>query len=722
MMCAEKYARMPADKPVCFLDFVSEYRFEIEIPLIQREFAFGREGEKKKRRSFIGDILKVAYGKKESLLLDFLFGTLDEDSGRRRFVPLDGQQRLTVLFLFAWYFAKKTLKPLGIAFRFPMRRMADSFVEHLVEQVNDCRADNPSVWLSRQPWFMPFWKQDATVSGMLTVLDEIHGQTDDSIRGSDEWLKYILFYVKPIPVAEMCTDNAYVKMNARGLPLSKWEKIKAKISESLTLAFDAGDVDDDCMRDWQKGLDGEWREKIEELAYAWLTNEKPKECKDKLRYVIDKADLAWVRLVNAVVALSAGKDLVIDRFVTDKVDVEDYAGVFGDRFLMLFPRVLNAISQNTSVFEYGWTKDRSRNLFWKQCLWSGCQGVNKKDEICDFGVEETLSRSLFRASSSYASILRLYVITRYVEKQLTHGLQEALLTVTRVLNLIDNSSIGKDKFFNVRSAIDAIFDSRDNIPEVKGLNCEQVEEETYKLNLCPGEYIALERNNFLQGSIDLFRYENGSGYSRDLYDFFVASFYADKGGAFDKSDESFRKILISATDGTFEKGDLIYPQIDSERWLRLFRSKAGRQAFRNMVAKVTRDDKDQKWGVVNAVFDDLNGDRISIRSGHLFFFTRDSWTKTARRVSYKNQEQRNIDLCEEWVRKYTEVLTLKERKGDEKLYLNVKELGNENPRVYRKGEDGDVCVGTLVEGKVSFVDCDCSSLQIDQQSSGSGAL
>lgn len=41
------------------------------------------------------------------LNLDFIYGSVEGDEQTRRFLPLDGQQRLTTLFLLHWYLAWK---------------------------------------------------------------------------------------------------------------------------------------------------------------------------------------------------------------------------------------------------------------------------------------------------------------------------------------------------------------------------------------------------------------------------------------------------------------------------------------------------------------------------------------------------------------------------------------------------------------------------------------
>jgi hypothetical protein len=73
---------------------------EIEIPLIQRDYAQGRTSPsvRKIRELFLGAIYGALTGG-SPLTLDFVYGEISE----KRFYPLDGQQRLTTLFLLHWY-------------------------------------------------------------------------------------------------------------------------------------------------------------------------------------------------------------------------------------------------------------------------------------------------------------------------------------------------------------------------------------------------------------------------------------------------------------------------------------------------------------------------------------------------------------------------------------------------------------------------------------------
>ena len=87
----------------------------VEIPIIQRDYAQGRLSklETEIRSDFVRALYKAlakpAADPSLPLDLDFVYGSV-ENAGRTAFCPLDGQQRLTTLFLLHWYLAWKDQK------------------------------------------------------------------------------------------------------------------------------------------------------------------------------------------------------------------------------------------------------------------------------------------------------------------------------------------------------------------------------------------------------------------------------------------------------------------------------------------------------------------------------------------------------------------------------------------------------------------------------------
>ena len=76
----------------------------IDIPIIQRDYAQGRENDEVTRiRSRFLDTLRRALMEDSPITLDFVYGEINDDG---YLIPLDGQQRLTTLFLLHWYVSK----------------------------------------------------------------------------------------------------------------------------------------------------------------------------------------------------------------------------------------------------------------------------------------------------------------------------------------------------------------------------------------------------------------------------------------------------------------------------------------------------------------------------------------------------------------------------------------------------------------------------------------
>ena len=88
---------------VTFESFIKENK-SIEIPIIQRDYVQGRGltiEEQDKREAFVTKLINaITDDKVKRCHLEFIYGVKNETS--KSFVPLDGQQRLTTLFLLHW--------------------------------------------------------------------------------------------------------------------------------------------------------------------------------------------------------------------------------------------------------------------------------------------------------------------------------------------------------------------------------------------------------------------------------------------------------------------------------------------------------------------------------------------------------------------------------------------------------------------------------------------
>lgn len=209
----------------------------VEIPIIQRDYAQGREDKLELRTNFLNS-LKSAIIEKTGINLDFIYGSISNDVMQ----PLDGQQRLTTLFLIHWYAAIKDSKLSGNSdllkkFTYETRTSSREFCVSLIEQSIDSLEQ--STILSREIrnsiWYFLNWDNDPTIDSMLRTLDDIHKMFYDvdnlwDILSEDKPL--ISFYYIELSNFGL-SDDLYIKMNARGKELTAFENFKATFEKYL---------------------------------------------------------------------------------------------------------------------------------------------------------------------------------------------------------------------------------------------------------------------------------------------------------------------------------------------------------------------------------------------------------------------------------------------------------------------------------------------------------
>ena len=208
---------------------------KIIIPIIQRDYAQGRTTSaiRRVRENFLSALYSAVTEK--PIVLDFIYGDLD-DAGI--LIPLDGQQRLTTLFLLHWYAARKEkiseskLRFLQ-DFSYETRPDARDFCAELINFQPTFDGKSLSEEIEDQAWFPLSWKKDPTVIAMLKMLDAI----DKKFSGAQNiWQALendaITFYFMPIKNMGL-TDEIYITMNSRGKLLTEFEHFKAEFKQRL---------------------------------------------------------------------------------------------------------------------------------------------------------------------------------------------------------------------------------------------------------------------------------------------------------------------------------------------------------------------------------------------------------------------------------------------------------------------------------------------------------
>lgn len=209
-------------------------KFRIEIPIIQRDYAQGRKGVGEIRRNFL-QALRDSFSDKKGIMLDFIYGSRVDDA----FQPLDGQQRLTTLFLLYLYIFKKERKPHDFLnkFSYETRISSRDFCAALVKnEINFQQEIKLSEIIIDSPWFFLSWKKDPTIDAMLRTLDDI----DNFFRNEENLFEnlssfsdcFIKFYCVELENIGL-TDDLYIKMNARGKLLTAFENFKASFQKRI---------------------------------------------------------------------------------------------------------------------------------------------------------------------------------------------------------------------------------------------------------------------------------------------------------------------------------------------------------------------------------------------------------------------------------------------------------------------------------------------------------
>ena len=227
--------------------------YEIRIPLIQRDYAQGREDDRSSRvrRDFLR-ALKEALTSEKTLHLDFIYGEKDG----RTFLPFDGQQRLTTLFLLHWYAG--LLDENAMPFTYEVRESARLFCRELRSRPHDGgfprNGEKLSGFIKDQCWFSPAWRHDPTIAAMLVMLDDMDATFRD-VPDLAQRLKEkepVRFFCEGVSNLGNSPEDIFIKMNARGRLLTDWEHFKAQFLPHLREKFPerAKDIADKLDNDW----------------------------------------------------------------------------------------------------------------------------------------------------------------------------------------------------------------------------------------------------------------------------------------------------------------------------------------------------------------------------------------------------------------------------------------------------------------------------------------
>ena len=235
--------------------------YRVVIPLIQRDYAQGRKDKRttEVRKKLLQDINTALIDTNVGPLdLNFIYGK----STNGKFIPLDGQQRLTTLFL-VYLFAYRDNDECDFLgnFSYETRKSSAKFFESLVEnrRIFFTKAKSPSEIIKDEPWFADSWQLDPTVQGALKTLDDISDSFDygfDYVSVlSDSSNQKLVFNFLDIDKLGS-EDELYIKLNSRGRPLTDFENFKARFIDRIKK------IDSHLEREFSHNIDTKWTDVI----------------------------------------------------------------------------------------------------------------------------------------------------------------------------------------------------------------------------------------------------------------------------------------------------------------------------------------------------------------------------------------------------------------------------------------------------------------------------
>jgi len=355
-----------------FHQLLSEKKISIEIPIIQRDYAQGRDSASQVRSDFLDALYGYLSESNTSRDLDFVYG--DVENGK--FIPLDGQQRLTTLFLLHWYTALKDgkyddfkgllLNGQTSRFTYKTRTSSHDFcnamlingidIDNLLSSGDDANK-SISKTIRDSFWFYISWEKDPTVQSMLKMLDSIHEKFNQSTGLYSKLTSCecpaITFRFLPLKNHGL-SEDLYIKMNSRGKPLTKFENFKARFEQHLSsrniftgkyvLKSEGGNQAVDIKTYFSHQMDTQWTD----LFWNFRVSEKDITETGDVEYNIDAL------MMNFITTLAINHYALNYLEVRDYIDNQDelplgfYTGL-NDEFVLTLISVLDVLSSGSKL-------------------------------------------------------------------------------------------------------------------------------------------------------------------------------------------------------------------------------------------------------------------------------------------------------------------------------------------------------------------------------------
>lgn len=454
---------------------------QIVIPSLQRDYVQGNRRDK--ISPFIDYLLEGLEGK-DGIDLNYMYGTiLKDDDGTTSFVPIDGQQRMTTLWLLRLYLTARanvqqpgTHRPMVQRLEYRTREYAREFCRALSEHVDAIvTPELKLVDFTQQPWFIDAWRHDVTVQGCmatLQIIDEKIGSRSASelLEQFDEKIRFSLQTLD-----DDINDDIYIKMNGRGIHLTEFENLKAWLDQRVEREYDSN-----FIRRWQHCMDNEWADMVWQNRCVRKDDDENPIDNLMLRLLYTLAYLYWFQ-PNEKESINEGRDdqrrkLRHELGIDSNDDLVDY----------LLSHLNLGQSEKLKIFSHESLQFIADKL---DCLCSRWKQLNGLDLYFWKESETTLFFQMFLDgaldSIPYGKLALCHAVLAYPGREAKEPFEEWMY---RMRNLIVNQDVHKGNLLNI---IDSISEIGDYLKEagfrqifetysIKHFNQQQLAEEKLK--------------------------------------------------------------------------------------------------------------------------------------------------------------------------------------------------------------------------------------------------
>lgn len=507
-------------KLVSFGDFIKDHN--IRIPRIQRDYTYG-SGTKKTEEvveKLLTDIDRTLENKDAELILDFVYGS---DDHQGNFSPLDGQQRLTTLFLLHLYAAKMAgVIPKNLVFHYATRDNTEEFCSGILDPKKfkyDPQGDIISEQIKDMPFFRASFQDDPSIKSMLVVLDKIESRFKKkavngellSILENDCQIKFYCLDFGKYGRA----DDLYIKMNSRGKPLTEYEIFKSQLEKYIELVIG----DKELKYEFARKFDTDFTDLI------WSENDfSLKNIDSSFIYLL--RNILWLRnfkrgqkkylesleIMGHYLPPEAGEERSIKpSWFLDKSDIRFIIDFF-DAFYKLYGFKSNTYKSNSGI-----------SNFWNNIFYTS---EDKRGDITTcrirlFSSEVNVFKRALNSTLKNAELLMLYVyyyilannqiedLIKYDKESNDIKINEDIMTRLRhIRNLIENSENEiprPDKIAEMLGELETILNGEIKSVSKSSFNTYQFDEEKAK-DLMPTRWASIyyyEDHEYLRGAITL---------------------------------------------------------------------------------------------------------------------------------------------------------------------------------------------------------------------------